>query len=273
MNTSCSTVLITGASSGIGKATALFFQARGWNVAATMRSPQDATGLQGLDRLICTRLDVTEPDTIQQAMAQAVEQFGAVDVVVNNAGYALMGPFESFSLDKIRGQFETNVFGLMTVSQAVLPHFRKRGSGTLINVSSIGGRLAFPLYSLYHATKWAIEGFSESLQFEVAPLNIRVKLIEPGPIKTDFYDRSADRAPKVDSDYQAFYDRVLPKMDQAGRSGSPPEAVAKVIFEAATDSSDRLRYAAGRSSRLLLLLRKLLPEPWFHKIIRVTLAR
>jgi NADP-dependent 3-hydroxy acid dehydrogenase YdfG len=273
MNSPRSTVLITGASSGIGKAAALLFQQRGWNVVATMRSPEKVSDLQGIDGLMCVRLDVTEPDSIEAAITQAIEKFGAIDVVVNNAGYALMGPFEACDLNQIRRQFETNVFGLMAVSQAVLPHFRARKSGTLINISSIGGRLTFPLYSLYHSTKWAVEGFSESLHYELAPLNIRVKLIEPGAIKTDFYERSADRNLKLDPDYQGFYDRVMPKMDQAGSTGSPPEAVAEVIFKAATDKGDRLRYAAGKSSGLLLTLRKLLPESWFFQFIRQALTR
>jgi NAD(P)-dependent dehydrogenase (short-subunit alcohol dehydrogenase family) len=273
MNSTRSTVLITGASSGIGKAAALLFQRRGWNVVATMRSPEKAPDLHGLERLLCLRLDVTEPASIETAIAQAIEKFGMIDVVVNNAGYALMGPFESCTLDQIRRQFETNVFGLMAVSQAVLPHFRARESGTLINISSMGGRLTFPLYSLYHSTKWAIEGFSESLQYELAPLNIRVKLIEPGAIKTDFYERSADRNLKLNPDYQGFYNRVMPKMDRAGATGSPPEAVAEVIFNAATDKGDRLRYAAGKSSGFLLTLRKLLPESWFYQLVRQILIR
>jgi NAD(P)-dependent dehydrogenase (short-subunit alcohol dehydrogenase family) len=273
MNPSRSTILITGASSGIGKAAALLFQKRGWNVAATMRSPERASDLQDIERLICLPLDVTEPASIETAIAQAIENFGAIDAVVNNAGYALMGPFEACALDQIRRQFETNVFGLMAVSQAILPHFRARKSGTLINISSMGGRLTFPLYSLYHSTKWAVEGFSESLQYELAPLGIRVKIVEPGPIKTDFYERSADRNLKLDPDYQDFYDRVMPKMDKAGSTGSPPEAVAEVIFKAATDKSDRLRYTAGKSVGILLNLRKLLPEPWFYRFIRQVLTR
>jgi NAD(P)-dependent dehydrogenase (short-subunit alcohol dehydrogenase family) len=273
MNSSRPTVFITGASSGIGKATTLLFQQRGWNVVATMRSPEKAPDLHGLERLTCVRLDVTEPASIEAAIAQAIEQFGGIDVVVNNAGYALMGPFESCTLDQIRKQFETNVFGLMAVSQAVLPHFRARKSGTLINISSMGGRLTFPLYSLYHSTKWAVEGFSESLQYELAPLGIRVKIVEPGPIKTDFYERSADRTLTLPPDYQGFYDRVMPKMDKAGSTGSPPEAVAEVIFNAATDKGDRLRYTAGKSVGILLALRKLLPEPWFYKFIQQALTR
>ncbi len=273
MNASRSTVLITGASSGIGKAAALLFQQRGWNVVATMRSPDKVSALQGLERLICVQLDVTEPTTIEAAITKAMDEFGSIDVVVNNAGYGLMGPFEACTLDQIRRQFETNVFGLMAVSQAVLPHFRARKSGTLINISSIGGRLTFPLYSLYHSTKWAVEGFSESLQYELAPLNIRVKVVEPGPIKTDFYERSADRNPKLDPDYQGFYDHIMPKLDQAGSTGSPPEAVAEVIFKAATDRSDRLRYAAGKFIGLLLVVRKLLPDSWFYKLVQQAVIR
>ncbi len=273
MDSSRSTVLITGASTGIGKATALLFQQRGWNVTATMRSPEKATDLQGLDYLLPLRLDVTEPESIQNAIAKTLEVFGGIDAVVNNAGYALMGPFENCELEQIRRQFDTNVFGLMAVSQAVLPHFRSRKRGTLINISSIGGRLTFPLYSLYHSTKWAVEGFSESLHYELASLNIRVKVVEPGPIKTDFYERSAERQLKLDPDYQSFYERVMPKMDKAGQSGSPPEAVAEVIFRAATDRSDRLRYAAGKQAEFLLTLRKILPEPLFYQFIRQALTR
>ena len=238
-----------------------------------MRSPDQVPDLQGIERLVCLQLDVTEPVTIEAAITQAIAEFGGIDVVVNNAGYALMGPFEACALDQIRRQFDTNVFGLMAVSQAILPHFRARKSGTLINISSMGGRLTFPLYSLYHSTKWAVEGFSESLQYELAPLNIRVKIVEPGPIKTDFYERSADRNLKLDPDYQGFYDHVMPKMDQAGSTGSPPEAVAEVIFKAATDQSDRLRYTAGKSVGVLLALRKLLPESWFYKFIQQALTR
>jgi NAD(P)-dependent dehydrogenase (short-subunit alcohol dehydrogenase family) len=273
MGLSRSTVLITGASSGIGKATALLFQQQGWNVAATMRSPDRVTDLQALDNLLCLQLDVTEPASIAAAIAQTLQHFGSIDVVVNNAGYALMGPFEAFTPDQIQQQFATNVFGLMAVARAVLPHLRDRQRGTLINISSIGGRLTFPLYSLYHATKWSVEGFSESLQYELAPLNIRVKIVEPGPIKTDFYERSANRQQSLDPDYAGLYQKVMPKMDQSGRTGSPPTVVAEVIFRAATDGSDRLRYSAGKWSRFLLTLRSLLPEPWFYEFIRQTLTR
>lgn len=260
------TVLITGASSGIGLATAQVFQQQGWNVVATMRSPDKApTALTNLERVLCLRLDVTQPDTIAGAIAQSLDQFQQIDVLINNAGYGLMGAFEACSPERIEAQFQTNVFGLMHVTRAMLPHWRERRSGVLINVSSIGGRLAVPLYSLYHSTKWAVEGFSESLRYELAEFNIRVKIIEPGPIKTDFYDRSADiaKTPGLTA-YDTFVDKVLPNLLKAGEQGSPPEVTAQVIYRAATDGSDRLRYPAGGNAGFLLAVRRILPDFLFR---------
>jgi NAD(P)-dependent dehydrogenase (short-subunit alcohol dehydrogenase family) len=266
------TVLITGASTGIGKATALLFQQKGWNVLATMRSPEKGTDLQHLDRCAVLPLDVTDAGSIERAIAQGIQQFGSIDVVVNNAGYALMGAFEPCDPVQIEKQFATNVFGLMGVTRAILPHFRQKRAGTIVNVASMGGRITFPLYTLYHSTKWAVEGFSESLQYELAPFNIRVKIIEPGPIKTDFYDRSADSGQGQGKEsYQALHDRVMPQMDDFGRTGSPPEAVAGVIFKAATDGSKRLRYPAGQIAGGILLLRKLLPDRLFFGFVRQVL--
>jgi NAD(P)-dependent dehydrogenase (short-subunit alcohol dehydrogenase family) len=269
---STKTILITGASTGIGKATALMFHKRDWNVIATMRSPEKGTDLQQLDRCVVLPLDVTDVGSIEGAIASGIQQFGSIDGVVNNAGYALMGAFEPCEPAQIEKQFATNVFGLMAVTRALLPHFRQKRSGTIINVASVGGRITFPAYTLYHSTKWAVEGFSESLQYELAPFNIRVKIVEPGPIKTDFYDRSPDFGQGQGKEaYQSFLDRVMPQMDKAGREGSPPEAVAEVIFKAATDSSKRLRYPAGSIAGQLLLLRKILPDSFFFGFVRQAL--
>ncbi|HEY9825972.1 MAG TPA: SDR family oxidoreductase [Stenomitos sp.] len=273
MGASRSTVLITGASSGIGKATALWFQSRGWNVAATMRSPDSVPDLQGLENLLPMRLDVTDEASIEVAVAKTLEHFGGIDVLVNNAGYALMGPFEETTSAQIQQQFATNVLGLMATTRAVLPHFRSRRSGVIINVSSVGGRLTFPLYSLYNGTKWAVEGFSESLHYELAPFNIRVKLIEPGPIKTDFYDRSAVRTQHPIADYAALTTRVMARMDAAGETGAPSEEVAAMIFKAATDKRDCLRYVPDKTARGLLTLRRLLPESWFYRFVQRSLMQ
>jgi NAD(P)-dependent dehydrogenase (short-subunit alcohol dehydrogenase family) len=266
------TVLITGASTGIGRAAAHLFHQNGWNVVATMRSPETETELTQLDRLYCVALDVTDPASIQAAVDQALQKFSAIDVLINNAGYALTGAFEGCTPAQIERQFATNVFGLMTVTRTVLPHFRARRQGTLINVASVGGRITFPLYSLYHSTKWAIEGFSESLQYELEPLNIRVKIIEPGAIKTDFYKRSIETAAPL-ADYAGFSDRVMPRLHRFAQTGSPPEVTAQAIYRAATDGSKRMRYAAGGNAGILLFLRKLLSDGLFRAFIRSQIVR
>ena len=262
-------MLITGASTGIGKATAQLFQQQGWNVVATMRSPDKNTELANLPNVLCLPLDVTQVDTIHAAIDRAISKFGAIDVVINNAGYALIGAFEACDMADIRGQFETNVFGLMEVTRAILPHFRLRQQGILVNVASIGGRMTFPLYSPYHATKWAVDGFSESLHYELRQFNIKVKIIEPGAIKTDFYSRSNTVANKAGlSAYDDYISRTLPQMDRAGAEGSPPTVTAQAIYQAATDGSWKLRYPAGGNASFLLGLRKLLPDSWFIGLMR-----
>jgi NAD(P)-dependent dehydrogenase (short-subunit alcohol dehydrogenase family) len=268
------TVLITGASTGIGRATAQLFQQQGWNVVATMRSPEKSPELANLPNVLCLPLDVTQVDTIHAAIDPAIAQFGTIDVVVNNAGYASIGAFEACEMTEIRRQFETNVFGLMEVTRAILPHFRLRQQGVLINVASIGGRMTFPIYSPYHATKWAVDGFSESLQYELRQFNIRVKIIEPGAIKTDFYSRSITVAKKAGlTVYDDYIDRTLPQLNRAGDQGSPPAITASAIYRAATDGSWKLRYPAGGNASLLLGLRKLLPDAWFTALMRRSIER
>jgi NAD(P)-dependent dehydrogenase (short-subunit alcohol dehydrogenase family) len=263
------TVFITGASTGIGRATAQLFQQQGWNVVATMRSPEKSPELANLANVLCLSLDVTQLETIHAAIDRAISQFGAIDVIINNAGYALIGAFEACEMADIRGQFETNVFGLMEVTRAILPHFRQRQQGIVVNVASIGGRMTFPIYSPYHATKWAVDGFSESLQYELRQFNIKVKIIEPGAIKTDFYGRSVNVAKKAGlTAYDDYIDRTLPKMDRAGANGSPPSVTAQAIYKASTDGSWKLRYPAGGNASLLLSLRKLLPDAWFIGLMR-----
>jgi NADP-dependent 3-hydroxy acid dehydrogenase YdfG len=183
------TILITGASSGIGRSTAKSFQEKGWNVIATMRSPEKETELNTLENTLVTKLDVLELDTIDSALTEGIDEFGKIDVVLNNAGYGLMGTFESATRESIIRQFGVNVQGLFDVTQAALPHFRKNKDGMFINISSIGGKMTFPLMPLYHSTKWAVEGFSESLRWEMAQIGVQVKLVEPGGVATDFGGR------------------------------------------------------------------------------------
>ena len=263
-------VLVTGASSGIGRATVEACAARGWSVAATMRRPEDAADLAMLPGVALLPLDVTSEESVASAVASVVTIFGRLDAVVNNAGYAIDGVFEGADDSSIRRQFDTNVFGLMRVTRAAIPVMRRQGRGTIVQVSSMGGRVTFPLYSIYHATKWAVEGFSESLAFEVRPFGIRVRLVEPGAIRTDFYGRSRERiAPPAGAGYEELFERCEGISLSAGRQGgSGPEVVADTIVRAIADRGWRLRYPVAAPARKLMALRKALPEAWFLRLIR-----
>jgi NAD(P)-dependent dehydrogenase (short-subunit alcohol dehydrogenase family) len=265
------TVFITNASSGIGLATALYFYEHGWNVIANMRNPEKRKTLlheKGLPDLI--HLDVTDGSSIQSALSYTVDKYQKIDVLVNNAGYAVYGPFEASTPEQVKKQFETNIFGLMEMTRAVLPIFRAQQEGLIVNVTSMGGRIGFPLYSIYNSTKWAVEGFSEALQYELRSHNIRVKTIEPGVIKTDFYDRSLDRSENVveNDPYAEILRRAQKSLGEGGMaSGSEASVVAKAIFRAATDGSRRLRYPVGSDAQLVNVLRAILPAQWLFWVL------
>jgi NAD(P)-dependent dehydrogenase (short-subunit alcohol dehydrogenase family) len=262
------TIMITGASSGIGLATARLFQARGWQVAATARNPESIKELAALERVRSYRLDVTDQASVDAALAACVADFGGIDALVNNAGYAAYGPFEDSGEDQARRQFDTNVFGLMNVTRAVLPLFRARRAGTLVNISSIGGQVTFPLYSLYHATKFAVEGFTESLALELRQFGVRCRLIEPGTIKTDFYGRSMDRSTEaLPEDYRDFAGRVMTAMDRFSDSAPGPEIVARRVWRAVNSRGWRLRWLVGREAALVRLKR------WLPDAARLGLVR
>jgi NAD(P)-dependent dehydrogenase (short-subunit alcohol dehydrogenase family) len=264
MSNQSKTVLITGTSSGLGRATARLFQARGWNVIATMRTPEREAELTTLDRTLVTRLDVEDSTSIQPAVDAGLATFGAIDALVNNAGYGAYGPLEATPLEKIRRQFDVNVLGLLATTRAVLPHFRARRSGTVVNVSSIGGRIAFPLGTLYHGTKFAVEGLSESLHYELGALGIRVKIVEPGMIKTDFGGRSFDFSndPAI-AEYQPLVQALMSTFAPMMANASAPEAIAAVIYTAVTDGSTRLRYEAGADAAAVLATRRAADDAQF----------
>ena len=265
-------ILITGSSSGIGKETAKLFQTKNWKVAATMRAPEKAADLQRIADVEWFRLDVTDVDSIKSAISQTLERFGRIDAVVNNAGYGLVGAFEAATEEQIEKQFQTNVFGLMNVCREILPVFRERKKGVIVNVASVGGRITFPLYSLYHATKWAVEGFSESLQYEVKQFGIKIKIIEPGPIKTDFYDRSQDLTRKEGlTEYDALIERAMPNMQRAGEDAPGGAVVAETIYKAVTDDSWKLRYPVNTKG--ILTARKLLPDKLFFGVVRKAILK
>ncbi len=244
------TIVITGSSSGIGKATAKHFAMQGWQVAATMRKPENETELAEIEKVKLYRLDVTDQASITKAAANILNDYGTVDAVLNNAGYALSGPFEAATVAQIRHQFETNVFGLMEVTRAFLPHFRANKTGLFINVSSLGGLITYPFTSLYHSTKWAVEGFSEALAYELGELGIQVKLIEPGGVATDFSGRSMDFAmPDAVPDYAPAGQKFMAALAKSARVPSPAEEIAEGIYRAATDGKQQLRYLLGDAAQ------------------------
>jgi len=261
------TILITGASSGFGRATVKLFQEKGWNVIATMRSPEKEEALTSLNGVLVTRLDVTDKTSIDTAVAAGISAFGGIDVLVNNAGYGTLGALEAASDDVVRQQFEVNFFGLIDVVKAVLPGMRARGSGVIVNVSSIGGKVTFPFCTLYHATKFAVEGLTESLQYELNPLGIRTKIVEPGGYKTEFAGRSMGYygVGSLD-DYRQPYDQFVRNLEKWPMSENIGE-VAEVIYEAATDGSEKLRYPAGHDAAPLLEARRQTEDVAFKKMI------
>lgn len=269
------TILITGSSTGIGRSTVQKFQTEGWNVIATMRSPEKETELNQLKNVLVTKLDVQDVATINSAIQEGIDRFGKIDVVLNNAGYGLMGTFESAPDENIRRQYDVNVFGLFDVTKAALPHFRANKSGMFINISSVGGRITFPLISLYHSTKFAVEGFSESLSYELAPLGIQVKVVEPGAIATDFGSRSMDFQHDENlAEYNPFVGGVMENFEKMTNPAnmSTPNLVADVIYDAATDGTSTLRYVAGADAEQLLHARKEMDDDAFFGMMKQNLS-
>ena len=265
-------ILITGASSGIGLETAKLFQIKNWKVAATMRTPENAGELKNIVDLECIRLDVTDAASIKSAIDTTLERFGRIDAVVNNAGYGLLGPFEAASEEQIRRQFETNVFGVVNVCREIVPYFRKEKRGTIVNISSVGGQTVFPFSSLYNATKWAVEGFSETLQYELEPFGIRIKLIEPGPIRSEFHGRSEDIAQRDDLHaYDERFERFIEFMRTENKNAPDGSLVANAVYDAVTDGTKRLRYRVNTKG--LLTMRSLLPEGLYRAFTKKIFLR
>ena len=263
------TILITGASSGIGKATAKLFQEKGCNVVATMRTPEKETELTALDNVFVTKLDVLDLDSITQAIELGIQQFGQIDVLVNNAGYGAYGPLEATPREKIERQFNVNVMGLLDVTKAIIPHFRQNQDGILINISSIGGKMTFPLGSLYHGTKFAVEGISEALSFEMEAIGCKVKIVEPGAIKTDFAGRSFNfNNDESLIEYQELIGKVFGSIESLMSNASEAIVVANVIYQAATDGTDQLRYTAGEDAKLFVANRKASDDKTFIQGIK-----
>ena len=269
-------VLITGCSTGIGRATARHLAARGWTVYATARRPETLTELEeaGCRALA---LDVTDEDSMRAAVDAVRSEAGAVGVLINNAGYSQSGAVESVPMERVRAQFETNVFGLVRMCQLVLPGMREQRWGKIVNLSSMGGRLTFPGGGHYHATKYAVEALSDALRFEVRGFGVDVIVIEPGLIRTAFGDTAVHglgAATSGDGPYGAFNARVAEatagvyESGALGRLGGPPEAVAEKIAKALAADRPRARYTVTPSARAMLVQRALLPDAAWDAAMR-----
>jgi len=241
------TIFITGSSTGLGRATAMLFAGKGWKVIATMRSPDAETELTKVPGITVMALDVTNPVQITET-AQKALALGPVDVLFNNAGFGLAGAFEGAADEQLVKEINTNLLGVMRVTQAFLPAMRERRQGVIITTTSIGGLVTFPFNSVYHATKWGLEGWSESLAFELAPFGIRVKTVAPGGIATDFASRSLvltqhpAYTQAVGRTFAAFTD------PQRRALASTADEIAQAVWRVAHDESDRVSFVAGRDA-------------------------
>lgn len=260
------TIFITGASTGLGKATAKLFQSKGWNVIATMRNPENETELTKLENVTVLKLNVTNPTQIQDTIIEAIKLY-SIDVVLNNAGYGLIGALEALTDEQINRQIETNLLGVIRLTKAFTKYFREKKNGIFINVTSMFGLVGYPTCSVYAATKFAIDGFSESLAYELAHFGVKVKTVAPGGIQTDFAGRS------MESGKHEAYNQLAEKVSEGyseERVGqfSTAESIAYVIYEAATDNKDQLRYIAGKNAILLYTEReKIGAEAQYHNIL------
>jgi NAD(P)-dependent dehydrogenase (short-subunit alcohol dehydrogenase family) len=275
-------VLITGCSSGIGRAAAISLHAAGLTVYATARQVDSLADLarQGIRTLA---LDVTDETSMTEAVAAIEDAAGPVGVLVNNAGYGLYGPVEQLPMDEIRRQFETNFFGLVRLTQLVLPGMRRRGRGRILNVSSMGGRITLPGGAFYHASKYAVEGLSDALRMEVAQFGIDVVLIEPGPVKTPWNDVAAASLSSAtpanaeggsDGDPYAAYKAAVgasfgrTQAGLVGRFGSTSEDIAKVIAQAVTARRPRARYLINPVAKSLVAMNQVLPARAYDSVMR-----
>ena len=262
--------LVTGASSGIGEDTARLLQARGFTVYAVARRLEAMQKLGELGVRVFA-MDVTDDASVTAGIEKIVAETGRIDVLVNNAGYGSYGSIEDVPLDEARRQFEVNVFGLARLIQLVVPHMRAQGRGRVVNISSIGGKIYEPLGGWYHATKFAVEGLSDSLRIELRPFGVDVVLIEPGPIITEWNAIARENLVKASAGgpyagQAAAVAKVLKAADAPGR-GSEPAVVAKKIVQAATTSRPSARYPVGRGAGTIVRARKLLPDRALDAII------
>jgi NAD(P)-dependent dehydrogenase (short-subunit alcohol dehydrogenase family) len=270
-------VLITGCSTGIGRATAERLARRGMTVYATARRPES---IEDLKQSGCRTLalDVTDEASMRAAVTAVEQAEGSVGALVNNAGYSQSGAVETIPMDELRRQFETNVFGLVRMCQLVLPGMRKAGRGRIVNISSMGGRLVFPGGGAYHGTKYAVEAISDAMRFEVRGFGVHVSVIEPGLIKTSFGETAVGSVPQEDGPYAEFNTAVAAATAGAydgafGKLGGGPDAVAKAIEKAITSRRPRTRYPVTASARFFMAQHAVLPDRAWDAVVGTSFPR
>lgn len=274
--------LITGSSSGIGLETAVMLSNAGFKTYSSMRNLGKSKNIREIANkdnlpLHVIQLDVSDDGSVSDAITKIVTAEKRIDVLVNNAGYGLFGSVEDMSMEEIKAQFETNFFGVVRVTQQVLPVMRKQRSGKIVNVSSVGGRIGLPVLSAYHSTKFALEGLSESIAFELEPFGIRVIIIEPGVIRTNIINSSISA--KKGQDPKSPYFSLTQNLDKSFKTmmASPtslhPQEVAKVILEAVSSENPHLRYTVGDDADVLLRARKDLSDIEFRTMIKKNFSR
>ena len=261
-NETAGVALVTGASSGIGKATAQALAQAGYRVFGTSRKA--AAGSEGITMLVC---DVTDEASVQKTVAEVLKLAGGIDLLVNNAGIGLLGAAEESSSAQARFIFDVNVFGVLRMTNAVLPTMRRQGRGRIVNMSSILGLIPSPYNALYSATKHAIEGYSESLDHEVRTSGIRVVLVEPGFTRTAF-EESITRPDQLDAHYASERSRMEALMRRGVESGDAPEVVAAAVLKAATAKTPKRRYTAGKQATQVRFLRRFFPEALVDRSLR-----
>ena len=261
-------VLITGASSGMGKATAKLLLTEGFTVYATARRVDKMNDLKASGAKVIS-MDVTDDQSMVDAVNQIIREQGRIDVLFNNAGYGSFGAVEDVSIEEARRQFEVNLFGLGRLTQLVLPHMRNQKSGVIINNSSMGGKIYTPLGAWYHATKHALEGFSDCLRLEVAQFGIKVVVVEPGNIETEWGGIMLDHVKKSSehSAYRTYVNAFVKLMGNFEGKGSSPDVIARVVLKAIRAKQPKTRYVAGAMATPFLLMRKLLSDRMFDRLL------
>jgi len=269
--------LVTGGSRGIGFVTSTTLARNGFLTYASMRNLDKEKEIRlVVDKenipLKTIQLDVTDSNSVHNAIKSIMEQSGRIDVLVNNAGYGLVGAFEELGIEEIKQQYETNFFGIIRVTQAVLPIMRKQKSGIIVNMSSGAGRFGYPNGSAYVSTKFALEGLSESVAYEVEPFGIKIVLVEPGFVRTNFSNVVAKRSQSPTSQYSKMTEKMAASIDQMKVNSSSPELVTNVVLEAVTSKNPNLRYLAGKDVEKWMEQKKNMSDEQFFSMIKQSLG-